>query len=71
MRTMMGLVERQRVFLAWFVVEVQNYLLQVVVGSKSVLDSRNGHFHEEISTKFLQKIKNAISASRINCDANC
>lgn len=35
----MGLVERQRVFLVWFVVEVQNCMLQIVVGSKSVLDS--------------------------------
>lgn len=52
--TTMGLAERQRVFLAWF---VQNCLLQIVVDSKSVLDSRNGHFHEENSTKFLWKIK--------------
>lgn len=48
--TTMGLAERQRAFLAWF---VQNCLLQIVVGSKGVLDSRNGHFHEENSTKFL------------------
>lgn len=35
----MGLVERQRVFLVWFVAEVQNCMLQIVVGSESVLDS--------------------------------
>lgn len=35
----MGLVERQRVFLVWFVAEVQNCMLQIAVGSKSVLDS--------------------------------
>lgn len=64
--TTMGLVERQRAFLAWFVVEVQNCLLYIFVGSKNVLDSRNGHIHEENSSEFLRKIKNAISALRIN-----
>ena len=52
-RIRLGLAGRRRAFFAWFVVELQNSLLQDVVDSRSLHGFRNGHFHEENSTKFL------------------
>jgi len=40
---------------AQFITEMQNFSLKDVVGSESSHGFKNGHFHEENSTKFLLK----------------